>query len=300
MPLLRAEAEKLSQNQVVQGIIEEIITVNEMYSLLPFTKVDGKAYLYKRENTLPTVDFIDPSEDVPENAGTFTEVVTKLRILIGDVDVDKFMNETMSDTEDQLGTQIALKTKAMARKFQDSVVNGNNTTNAKEFDGLKALTVAGQTIPVAANGGALSLTQMDQLIDAVPNGPDFIMMRSGTRRAYVAQLRAAAGNTGAMIQHPNFDVPVLAHNGVPIIVNDYLPANEVLGSGTNLCSVYAVRANELDGLHGLYGGDQAGIRIEDIGTVQDKDATRTRVKWYCGLALKSTKSVARLSGVTNI
>lgn len=300
MPLLRAEAEKLSQNQVVQGIIEEIITVNEMYSLLPFTKVDGKAYLYKRENTLPTVDFIDPSEAVPESAGTFTEVVTKLRILIGDVDVDKFMNETMSDTEDQLGTQIALKTKAMARKFQDSVVNGNNTTNAKEFDGLKALTVAGQTIPVAANGGALSLTQMDQLIDAVPNGPDFIMMRSGTRRAYVAQLRAAAGNTGAMIQHPNFDVPVLAHNGVPIIVNDYLPANEALGSGTNLCSVYAVRANELDGLHGLYGGDQAGIRIEDIGTVQDKDATRTRVKWYCGLALKSTKSVARLSGVTNI
>ena len=42
MPLLRAEAEKLSQNQVIQGIIEEIITVNEMYSLLPFTKVDGK------------------------------------------------------------------------------------------------------------------------------------------------------------------------------------------------------------------------------------------------------------------
>jgi hypothetical protein len=34
--------------------------------------------------------------------------------------------------------------------------------------------------------------------------------------------------------------------------------------------------------------------------VQNKDATRTRVKWYCGLALKSTKSVARLSGVTNV
>jgi hypothetical protein len=206
----------------------------------------------------------------------------------------------MSDTEDQLGTQIALKTKAMARKFQDSVVNGNNATNSKEFDGLKALTAAPQTIPVSANGGALTLSQLDQLVDQVPNGPDFIMMRSGTRRAYVAQLRAAGGNTAAMIQHPNFDVPVLAHNGVPIIVNDYLPGNETLGTGTNLCSVYAVRANELDGLHGLYGGDQAGIRLEDIGTVQNKDATRTRVKWYCGLALKSTKSVARLSGVTNV
>lgn len=300
MPLLRAEAEKLSQNQVVQGIIEEIITVNEMFALLPFAKVDGKAYLYKRENTLPTVDYIDPSEAVPESAGTFTEVVTKLRILIGDVDVDKFLAETMSDTEDQLGTQIALKTKAMARKFQDSVVNGNATTNPKEFDGLRALVDAAQTVPVAVNGGALTLSQLDQLVDAVPNGPDFLMMRSGTRRAYVAQLRAAGGNTGAMIQHPNFDVPVLAHNGVPIVVNDYLPGNEAQGTATETCSVYAVRANELDGLHGLYGGEQAGVRIEDIGTVQNKDATRTRVKWYCGLALKSTKSVARLKGITNV
>lgn len=300
MPLLRAEAEKLSQNQVVQGIIEEIITVNEMFAMVPFAKVDGKAYLYKRENTLPTVAYLDPSEDVPESAATFTEVVTKLRILIGDVDVDKFMNETMSDTEDQLGTQIALKAKAMARTFQASMVNGNNTTNPKEFDGLKALTDPAQTINAGADGAALTLTALDELVDKVPNGPDMLMMRSGTRRAYVAQLRAAGGNTGAMIQHPNFDVPVLAHNGVPIVINDYLPANEALGTGSNLCSVYAVRANELDGLHGLYGGDAAGIRVEAIGTVQNKDAVRTRLKWYCGMALKSTKSVARLAGITNV
>lgn len=300
MPLLRAEAEKLSEHQVVQGIIEEIITVNEMYGLLPFTQVTGKAFLYKRENTLPTVEYLDVNEDVPESAGTFEEVVTKLRILIGDVDVDKFLNETMSDTEDQLGTQIALKAKAMARTFQNSVVNGDSTVNTKEFDGLKALVSAAQTLKAGDNGASLNLSMLDQLVDQVPNGPDFLMMRSGTRRAFVAQLRAAGGNTGAMIQHPNFDVPVLAHNGVPIVVNDFLPADETLGTGTGLCSVYAVRANELDGLHGLYGGANAGIRVEAIGTVQNRDAVRTRLKWYCGMALRSTKSVARLSGVTNV
>lgn len=300
MALLRVEAEKLSQNQVVQGIVEEIITVNEMFAMLPFAQVNGKAYLYKREKTLPTVSFLDVSEDVPESAATFEEVVTKLRILIGDVDVDKFLNETMSDTEDQLGTQIALKVKSMARTYQGAVVNGNATSNPKEFDGLKALVTADQTISAGVNGGALTLTALDELLDKVPNGADFIMMRSGTRRAYVAQLRAASGNTGAMIQHPNFDVPVLAHNGVPIIVNDYLPGDEAQGTAPATASVYAVRANELDGLHGLYGGDAAGIRVEAIGTVQNRDAIRTRVKWYCGLALKSTKSVARLKGVTNI
>jgi hypothetical protein len=295
MPLLKVEAEKLSQNDVVQGIVEEIITVNEMFSLLPFEKVSGKAYLYKRENTLPTVSYLDPNDTVTEDAATFTEVITKLRILIGDVDVDKFLAETMSDTENQLATQIALKAKALGRQFQASVATGDSSVNTKEFDGIKVLT----TNPVATNGGALTLGLLDQLVDAVPNKPDFIMMRSGTRRAFVALLRAAGGNTGAMLQHPNFEKPILSHNGVPVIVNDYLPGNETLGSGTNLCSVYAVRANELDGLHGLYGGSAAGMRVEAVGTVQNKDAIRTRLKWYCGLALKSTKSMARLAGVSN-
>jgi hypothetical protein len=262
--------------------------------------VSGKAYLYKRENTLPTVSFLDPNDVVTEDAGTFTEVVTKLRILIGDVDVDKFLQETMSDHNDQLGTQIGLKAKAMGRKFQDTTVNGDNGADPKSFDGMRVLVTPAQTISAGANGGALTFSQLDELVDAVPNGADFLVMRSGTRRAYWALLRAAGGNNGAMIQHPNFDVPVLAHNGTPIVINDFLPNNEVMGTAPSTCSIYAVRANEMDGLHGLYGGASAGVRVEDVGTVQNKDATRTRLKWYCGLALKSTKSLSRLKGITNI
>lgn len=301
MPLLRVEAEKMSNNQLVAGLIEEIITVNEFFSLLPFAQVNGKAYVYHRENTLPTVSFLDPNDTVTEDAGTFTEIVSKLRILAGDVDVDNFLNETMSDTDSQLALQLALKTKAMARQFQDTSVNGDSVANTKSFDGMRVLTPAGQTTAAAVNGGALTLTMLDQLIDMVPNKPDFIMMRSGTRRAFVSLIRAASGNTGALLQHPNFDVPVLAHNGVPIIINDFLPANEVQGTSGAVCtSIYAARCNEMDGLHGLYGGDSAGFRVESIGAVQNKDAVRTRVKWYCGMALKSTKSIARLSGITNV
>lgn len=299
MALLRVEAEKLSNNTLVQGIIEEIVTSDDMFSLLPFEGVHSKAYVYTRENTLPSVDFLDPNDVVNESAGTFTEVIAKLRILIGDVDVDKFLAGTMSDTNSQLATQLALKVKAMARAFKQAVVQGDNSANPKSFDGMKRLVTATQTLAAGANGGALTLSALDELVDAVP-GCDFLVMRSGTRRAYTALLRAASGNTGAMIQHPNFSVPVLAHNGMPIIVNDFLPIGETKGTGTNLTSVYAVRANVQDGLHGLYGGESAGIVVEPVGTVQNKDATRTRVKWYCGMALKSTKALARLEGVSNI
>lgn len=307
MALLRTEAEKLSANVLVAGVIEEIIEKDELFAVLPFVGVNGKAYVYDRENatTGTDADFKDPGDTVDEGSATFTEITAKLRILIGDVDVDKFLAETMSDTNDQKATQIALKAKSLGRIFKNILVNGDNSVNAKQFDGMKCLTTnstsnSAMTMAAGTNGAALTLSMLDQLSDMVINGADALIMRPGTIRAYRALLYATGGIQPQMVEIPNFGVAVLGHNGLPILRNDWLPGNETQGSSSVCCSIYAVRLNELDGMHGLYGGSSAGIRVEDVGTVQNKDADRTRLKWYCGTALKSTRSLARLKGITNI
>lgn len=300
MPLLKQEAEKLSNNQLVSGVIDEIIQRDDMFSVLPFMGVNGKAYVYNRENTLGGADFLDPNDPINESAATFTEVVAKLRILAGDVDIDKFLQSTMGDSNDQMAVQIAKKAKAVARKFHQTLAQGDSTVDAKSFDGLPKLVTGGQTVSAGANGGALTLSMLDELCDAVPNGADVIVMRRGTIRAFRGLLRATYGTDAVMQQLENFGRPMLTHNGIPVIMNEFLAGDEDQGSATDTASVYALRLNELDGLHGIYGGDNAGIVVENIGTVQNKDATRIRLKWYAGLALKSTRSVARLKGVTNI
>lgn len=306
MALLRAEAEKLSNNMIEAGVVEEIIDKEDLFAVLPFEPVWGKAHVYNRENAVSEADFLDPNDAVNEEASTFTEVTTKLRILIGDVDVDKFLEGTMSDITDQKATQIAQKAKGLARKFRRTLVTGDSSTlGSKEFDGVKKLVTGGQTIyadGAGTAGAAITLAALDQLLDLVPYGADAIFMRSGTIRAIRGILRTTGGGTSAAeIMLPNFGRPMLTHNGVPILVNDFLPVNETVGATTTNTSVYAARLNEVDGLHGIYSANSpAGIVVEDIGTVQNKDATRTRLKWYVGLALKSTKSLARLAGVTNI
>lgn len=300
MPLLKAEAEKLSNNDLEAGVIEEIIEKDDLFSVLPFMQINGKAYVYDRENTIGGADFLDPNEAVNEEASTFTEVVSKLRVLAGDVDVDKFLQSTMSDTNDQRAVQIAQKAKGVARKFHQTLATGNATTSPKEFDGLAQLCVAGQKILAGDNGNALSLSMLDELLDAVPNGADAIIMRPGTIRAYRALLRASGGIQPAEIMMENFGRVMLTHNGVPILRNDFIDGTVDQGTAPNTTSIYAVRLNELDGLHGIYGGGNAGIVVEDIGTVQNKDASRIRLKWYTGLALKSTKSLAAIVGVTNV
>lgn len=300
MPLLRQEAERLSNNQLVSGVIDEIIERDDLFSILPFTPIQGKAYVYNREKTMGDADFLDPNDPIAESAATFEEVTAKLRILAGDVDIDKFLQSTMSDTNNQMAIQIAKKAKTVGRKFHQTLATGNASTNAKSFDGLPRLVTAPQTIDVGANGNALTLAMLDELCDAIPNGADAIVMRRGTIRAYRSLLRATYGTDAVMQQLENFGRPMLTHNGIPIIMNEFLAGNEVKGTKSDTTSVYALRLNELDGLHGIYGGGDAGIVVENIGTVQNKDATRIRLKWYCGLALKSTKSIARLQGVTNI
>lgn len=300
MPLLKVEAEKLSNNQLVSGVIDEIIERDDLFSVLPFMGVNGKAYVYNRENTLGGADWLDPNEAINESAATFTEVVAKLRILAGDVDIDKFLQGTMGDTNSQMAVQIAKKAKAVAREFHRTLAKGDSVANGKEFDGLPKLVTGGQTVGAGTNGGALTLSMLDELCDAVPNGADVLVMRRGTIRAFRGLLRATYGTDAVMQQLENFGRPMLTHNGVPIIMNEFLAGDETQGTNSNTASVYAVRLNEMDGLHGLFGGGDAGIVVENIGTVQNKDATRIRLKWYTGLALKSTKSIARLKGVTNI
>lgn len=314
MPLLKAEADKLSANQLVAGVIEEIIEKDDLFSVLPFVRTNGKAYVYHREDVgaqnnitqgagLPT--FLDPNDTITEGAVPFKEVVTRLRILAGDVDIDKFLQETESDTNDQMAIQIAKKAKALGRLYHDALANGDSGSNPKQFDGIKTLMTnadsnPAQTVVAGADGAALTLSMLDQLLDTVPNGADAIIMRRGTVRAFRALLRASGGARPDDFMISDFGRPMLTHNGVPVLINDFLPGNETQGASSATCSIYAVRLNEVDGLHGLYGGANAGIRLENVGTVQNKDAERIRVKWYCGLALKSSRSMARLKGVTNI
>lgn len=300
MPLLVAEAAKLAIEDRQRGVIEEIIDKDELFALMPFTQSLDKVYSYVREKTLSEGAFLDAYEDVPEGAATFDPVSSVLKVLAGQVDLDNFTAEVQSNLNDQTAIQIASKAKALGRKFRRTLVNGDSSVNAKEFDGIKKLMPAGQTLTAGANGAALSFAMLDELKDMVKLGADVLMMRQGTWRAIRELNRAMGGNMADHIMLENFGMPVKAYDGTPVIINDFMPGDETQGTSDVTCSIYALRLNEADGFHGLYGGASAGIRLENIGLLEGKDASRYRVKWYCGTALKATHAVARLKGVTNI
>ena len=65
-------------------------------------------------------------------------------------------------------------------------------------------------------------------------------------------------------------------------------------TGSDCSAIYAVQFGE-GALSGLT--NPGFLQVEPIGSLENKDASRTRVKWYCSLALFSSVKAAALIGV---
>ena len=85
----------------------------------------------------------------------------------------------------------------------------------------------------------------------------------------------------------------LYYDGIPILVDDFLPVNETQGTETAASSIYAVKF----GRQGVMGLQNSGIQVEHVGELETRDATRTRIKWYTGLAMFTPLGLGRLKGL---
>ena len=299
-----AESAKLTQDQLVAGLIETVVSVNPLYEMMPFTEIEGNALAYNRENALGDVQFLGVGGTITaKNAATFTKVTSQLTTLIGDAEVNGLIQATRSDYMDQTAVQVASKAKSLGRQFQQTMITGDGT--ADTFAGLLSLVAAGQTITAGANGAPLTFDLLDQLLDTVKDKDgqvDFIMSSFSMRRKYFALLRAlgGAGINETITLPSGRQIPV--YRGTPWFVNDYIPTNQVEGTSGAVCTT--IFAGTFDdgsnkyGIAGLTAKGAAGLRIQNVGPKEDADENITRVKMYCGFANFSQLGLAALKGLT--
>ena len=112
MAMTKVEAAKLTQDMMLRGVIETVITESMILELLPFMEVIGTALTYNREATLPSASFYDPGDTWTEATPTFTQVTASLKILGGDADVDNFIQQTYADPNDIEAEAIASRAKS--------------------------------------------------------------------------------------------------------------------------------------------------------------------------------------------
>lgn len=308
MALTLAEAAVLSEDSLQRGVIETFVQTSPVLDRLPLMSIEGNAYAYNKESTLPGVAFRSVNEAYVESTGTFVQASESLAILGGDADVDRFIVQTRGNLNDQRAAQTALKVKANSYKFQDTFFNGDVAVDAKSFDGLKKRLTGAQVIDADVNGmgpvtaGHDFFDALETLMASVAGNVDALY----ANKAIIAKIMSSGRRIGGaeIVREDLTGKRVATWNGVPILDPgqtaagvDILPLTETQGTATNASSIYAVKFGGDEGDQAVTGLTNGGVQVYDLGELQEKPAYRTRIEFYCGLATFGGKAAARLRGV---
>ncbi len=294
MALTLAEASKLSQDILLTGVIETIIKESPVLQTMPFIEVVGNGLTYNQENTLPSAAFFAVGDTWTESTPTFTQVTANLKILGGDADVDNFLKSTRSNLQDLEATVVELKAKAVQQKFDDTFITGDTAVDANAFDGIDKLATSGQTVSMGANGGTLTLEKLDEVIDKVKAGKPHMLLMSRRSRRKLSSLSGATGSGLIVSERNEFGGMVDFYDGTPIGFNDYISDAKTVGSSTDCSTIYALQWGE-GAVEGLTA--PGGLQAERVGSLEVKDASRVRVKWYVAIAVFNSLKLAKLTGV---
>lgn len=308
MALTLLEAAKLETGDVYKsGIIELYAGSSGILMNLPFEGISGNAMKYNRESALPGVGFRGVNESYTPSTGILNPLTESLVIAGGDLDVDKFIVDTMG--ANQRTVQEAMKVRALSLAWTKKFIKGDTASDPREFDGLQVRAVGDQLIPAGTTGGgtALSLAKLDEAIDQTLNPTHLIMSKAMARKF------SAAGRTTSVSGYITYTPDqlgrrIMQYNDLPIIAldldnegNEILPFTEVSydtdtwdGTAT-ATSIYVVSVGP-DSLTGIQNGT---IDVRDLGELQSSPLYRTRIEWYNGIAVFNGRAVTRLGSIAN-
>ena len=279
--LTLTEASKLIQNPLQRGVVETFARTSPVLERLPIMDVNGNAYSYNVEQTLPGIAFRDYNTSYTESTGVVNPHTEKLYIMGGISSVDRALVKTQGSVNNIRAIHDNMKAKAAALTFTAKFFNGDNTTAATEFDGLKERLTGSQALTYT---GSLTLEKVDELIDGVIGGPTALFMSKTTRRT-VNALRRAAGQATEVVSD-SFGRQIDAYAGIPIgVIEEDKDGAAILADG----EIYAIRMGVQEYVSGLQAG---GMEVIDLGL--NRTQYETLIEWICGIAVFHPKAAARL------
>ncbi len=298
-----AEFIKRTRDQLIAGVVEEILTTNPMWGLMPWNGYSGSGISVNKENTLGDADFYGLGDTIAAKAPSVVDqVLFRSTRCIGDAELDGLQQvESNSDINNLMAMEVASKAKSVGRKMQEGMATGSGTDPA--MNSFHSMVDSGQFV---TGGSADIFDYLDaagQKVLSKDGLIDFYMVHGRDALKIRTAYRALGGVPMMEVKVGARTIKVLEFNGIPVFTNNWLSITETAGgaalTGGALSSMYCGNFDDgtkKTGVSMIYPQSSiAGVQVNPIGDMETKDQSVFRVKAYMNFASFNKVGVARIT-----
>ena len=264
MGLTLLEAAKVARDPLSRGVISEL-AAGPLTSVLPFEDVTGPGVAYMTEGDLPGIAFRGVNESFGRSYGVINPQFEPLKILGGDLDVDKFIVQTQGPQA--RANQIQSQVRATRLNVEDYFINGGMSGNPREANGMRVRISSDTSQYFANGGGGLSLSNLDELISQVNSqgAQKYLVMPLRMRNLLLAASRNQSVTGFVPHQLNEQGIPVSVYGEAIILTTDrnannefiqpFTEGSEVASNVSNVALTSNVATLTLGSGHGIVVGD---------------------------------------------
>ena len=308
MAVTLAQAKLNVQDALQMGVIDEFRKSSWLLDHLTFadcvSPTGGGAtltYAYTRLVTQPTADFRSVNTEYTSSEVAKQRYSVDLKIFGGSFEIDRIL-AGMGGIADEVVLQLNQKVKAATALFNDTVINGNSSTDADAFDGLD-VALTGSDTEFNASGSVIDLSTAEKI---AANGDEFLLLLHrclgkldgkpsfiGGNSDLIAVLQFLAKKQGKYTERQSeWGDYVGEYAGIPLVdFGNKAGSNQpvVANDDSNGTSIYFARLG-LDGFHAVSMAGRSPIQtwlpnFSEAGAVK-----KGEVEMVAAVALKATKA----------
>jgi len=322
------ELQRLSQSELLPGVIDESPKRGGLLTEFPLTQSVGLSTKWNRSNSRRSATRVAIGTELTWSDNiTYTPVESALKIFYDQTPLNKFVREVYGTINNYEAQQMLELRTGIVETLEDALIYDDVDYNSLHITGLHHWSIdnTGTDGDVDEGEGALSLMNIRQTLDYMKHGTDKMLMSFVLAR-FISSLyqEGSIGDSysaalGRFLWMPSdVGMPMPFWGGTPVWRSDFMvaeQANTGFGSdarakntsGTNQYSMFFLK-NGVDGMMndpGLkiaFGGDthQSGefFRPERFDKLENFDAAGMRMTSYITLTCGSTLGISRIKDIT--
>lgn len=304
-PITLVEYKKDSPDSLERIFVENMVAESDVLTVIPFLPANMGKRAFMRISELPTVANRAFNAAGNEDTGKVNLLEEDTFIMDEYIHVDRAIIDRLGPG--YRARQERIKTIAIAQNATRMILQGSNTDDPREPDGLQARCTTTDTnyfvAGTTSGGDALSLAKLDQLKRSVNKPTHFIADYSMAHRFDTAARDPDLTNNQVNITTDDMGRMVTTFAGLPILWGyepddspSILPFTEAAPTGGQLqtSSIYCVSFRS----DRFYAAEQTALMVDDEGMLRGQPFMSTHIKWDWGLVYEHPRSASRLAGIT--